>query len=271
MSAIHSEKDKSMSRKAFFAAFIIDEDSYSSEPGPVDHHFVAADLAQSSFGEQPGVSNIVVWNSADDLVANHRQREPIAADHLAGEQSGHSARFPHSPDTCPSNHWNRGDDICADCGADLGASDSELATAPGDATPSFRDQLSSTMRDGTAFEYYEVRPCIERNRHVTSYRDEGEFSAELARSQEARREFRAFWSLYGVDRNAATAIGDFVSKDAAHEVMNAILPIPAAARNALQDGRSAGCQDRSTVDQTARSAADWLDDMINQSSNSQRI
>lgn len=29
--------------------------------------------------------------------------------------------FAHMPDRCPSNHWNRGDDICADCGADLNA------------------------------------------------------------------------------------------------------------------------------------------------------
>ena len=43
-----------MARKAFFAAFIIDEDIYTPEPGPVDHHFVATDLAQSSFGEQRG-------------------------------------------------------------------------------------------------------------------------------------------------------------------------------------------------------------------------
>jgi hypothetical protein len=142
---------------------------------------------------------------------------------------------------------------------------------PADGTTSFRDHLASTMRDSPAFEYYEVRPCIERDRHVTSYRDEDEFSAELARSQEARREFRAFWSLYGLDRNAATAIGDFISKDAAHEVMNAILAVPAAVRNALQDARPARGQNRSTVDQTAQSAADWLDDMINQSSNSERI
>jgi len=27
--------------------------------------------------------------------------------------------YAHSPDTCPSKHWNRGDDTCADCGADL--------------------------------------------------------------------------------------------------------------------------------------------------------
>lgn len=27
--------------------------------------------------------------------------------------------YAHSPDRCPSNHWNDGSDICADCGADL--------------------------------------------------------------------------------------------------------------------------------------------------------
>jgi hypothetical protein len=260
-----------MTRKAFFAAFVIDEDSYTSEPGPVDHHFVASDLAQSSFGEQPGVSNIIVWSSAAELIADHRQHGPITVDYLTGEQSRHSPQFPHRPEACPSNHWNRGDDICADCGADLGAASNDHSVSPADATPSFRDQLSSTMRDRPAFEYYDVRPCIERDRHVTSYRDEDEFSAELARSQEACREFRAFWSLYGVDRNAATAIGDFVSKDAAHEVMNAILAIPAAVRNALQDAIPTGDKDRSGVEHTARSAADWLDDMINQSSNNQRV
>ena len=28
--------------------------------------------------------------------------------------------FAHDPAHCPSDHWNRGDDICADCGANLG-------------------------------------------------------------------------------------------------------------------------------------------------------
>jgi hypothetical protein len=127
------------------------------------------------------------------------------------------------------------------------------------------------MRDTLAFEYYEVRPCIERDRQVTSYRDEDEFTAELTRSQKAHREFRAFWSLYGVDRNTTSAIGDIISKDAAHDVMNAILAIPAAARNALQGARPRENTDRERVEQAARSAADRLDDMINQSSNDQRI
>lgn len=36
-----------MARKAFFAAFIIDEESYTPETGPIDHHFVAADRSAS--------------------------------------------------------------------------------------------------------------------------------------------------------------------------------------------------------------------------------
>ncbi len=165
-----------MARKAFFAAFIIDDDSYTPEPGPVDHHFVAADLAQSSFGEQPGVSDIIVWNSATDLIADHCRRGPITVDYLTGDQPAPSSRFAHTPEACPSDHWNRGDDICADCGADLRTTSNDVAKPPVGDAPSFRDQLSATMRDTLAFEYYEVRPCIERDRQVTSYRDEDEFT-----------------------------------------------------------------------------------------------
>lgn len=32
---------------------------------------------------------------------------------------GVDERFAHSPNNCPSNHWNRGDDICEDCGLNL--------------------------------------------------------------------------------------------------------------------------------------------------------
>ncbi|MBX3583256.1 MAG: hypothetical protein KF810_15305 [Rhizobiaceae bacterium] len=137
--------------------------------------------------------------------------------------------------------------------------------------PSFRDHLSPTMRDTLSFEYYEVRPCLERDHQVRSFRDEDVFQVEVARAQTDARAFRVFWSLYGVDRNTATAIGDFVSKDAAHEAMNSILAIPAAARNALQDQQSGTDVKDEHLAHKARAAADWLDDMINQSSNLQRI
>jgi hypothetical protein len=195
---------------------------------------------QSSFGEQPGVSHIVVWRSAADLIADHCQRGPISVDYLSGDQPAPNPRLVHTPETCTSNHSNHRDDIGADCGADLSAASNDVAKPPAGDAPSFRYQLFPTMRDTLAFEYYEVRPCIERDRQVTSYRDDDEFAAQLANSPQAHREFRVFWSLYGVDRNATIAIGDFVSKNAAHEVMNAILAIPVAARNALQAARPAG-------------------------------
>ncbi len=260
-----------MARKAFLAAFIIDESTYTPEPGPVDNHFIAADLAQSNFGTQSGVSHIVVWNCVDDLIAEDQQRGPITVDYLLEDGSRHDQAFPHTPEACPSRHWNRGDDICADCGADLNPLTPDAVTSPHALRFSFRDQLSPTMRDTLAFEYYEVRPCLERDHQVRSFQDDDAFDVEREIAQKEGRAFRVFWSLYGVDRNTATAIGDFVSKDAAHETMNAILAIPAAVRNALQDQQTDTAANHNRFARNARVAADWLDDMINQSSNLQRI
>jgi len=173
-------------------------------------------------------------------------------------------------ETGPSKDLNRRGDIGANFGAELKCHAGPL---PDSTTTrnSFRDHLSPAMRTELAFEYYEVRPCIERDRQVSSYANEGDYGADLMAAQASAQEFRTFWSLYGIDANAHTAIGDFVSKDAAHEVMNAILAIPAAARNAIaavRPSRGTECPDIATA---ARHAADWLDDLINQSSNDQRI
>lgn len=172
--------------------------------------------------------------------------------------------------TCPSKHRNRGDDICADCDTvlNLGAgAQSDTATAK----TTFRNYLSATMQTALAFEYYEVRPCIECDRRICSYADEEDYAADLAAAQTAGEEFRTFWSLYGIDASAHGAIGDFVSKDAAHEVMNAILAVPAAARNAIQAETAVKSRDGVNGTPGARAAGDWLDDLINQSSNHQRI
>lgn len=138
--------------------------------------------------------------------------------------------------------------------------------APFVSRPSFADDAH---RPG--FQYYEVRPCIERDRQIASYADEDDFAADLAAAQRSGQEFRTFWSLYGINAGAHTAIGDFISKDAAHEVMNAILAIPAAARNTINAARPVSSADSSVIETAASQAADWLDDMINQSSNEQRI
>lgn len=73
-----------------------------------------------------------------------------------------------------------------------------------------------------------------------------------------------------MDRSSTTAIGDFVSKDAAHKVMNAILAVAAVARNAIHAQYSTLHRNDANTE-NARHAADWLDDMINQSSNDQRV
>lgn len=170
----------------------------------------------------------------------------------------------------PSKHWNRGDNLCTDSGTGL---NSGAGVQPDTATAktTFRDHLSPTMQTALAFEYYEVRPCIERDRRICSYADEEDYAADLAAAQTAGGEFRTFWSLYGIDASAHAAIGDFVAKDAAHEVMNAILAVPAAARNAIYAGTAAKLRDGVDGTPGARAAGDWLDDMINQSSNHQRI
>ncbi|WP_192248027.1 hypothetical protein [Mesorhizobium caraganae] len=180
-----------MARKVFFAPFVIDEEAYTPEPGPVDHHFVAADLAQSSFGEQSGVSNIILWNSAEDLIADRQQRGPITVAYLRDDEAEHGASFTHRPENCPSSHWNRGDDICADCGADL---NSGAVTQPDGATTktAFREHLSPTMQTALAFEYYEVRPCIESDRKIASYADEQDYAAALMTAQASGEEFRTF-------------------------------------------------------------------------------
>ena len=170
----------------------------------------------------------------------------------------------------PSKRWNRGDNLCTDSATGL---NSGAGAQPDTATAktTFRDSLSPTMQTALAFEYYEVRPCIERDRRICSYADEEDYAADLAAAQTAGGEFRTFWSLYGIDASAHAAIGDFVSKDAAHEVMNAILAVPAAARNAIHAGTAAKLRDGVDGTPGARAAGDWLDDMINQSSNHQRI
>lgn len=221
-----------MARKAFFAAFIIDEAGYA-EPGPVDHHFVAADFAQSGFGEQPGISHIIVWDSAADLIADHCQRGPISAQTISAINPHPMRRSNTRQKPAPRMTGTMG--IIArprpQCHIDRSSPNRQRVIGHHHSVTS----LFPTMRETLAFEYYEVRPCIERDRQVTSTATRTS-SSDLPVTA-AGREFRAFWSLYGVDRNTTSAIGDFVLKDAAHEVMNAILAILAAARNALQAAR----------------------------------
>jgi hypothetical protein len=104
----------------------------------------------------------------------------------------------YTPETCPPKHRNRGDDLCTDCGVELNSSIQDRATT----STAFRDHLSPTMQTELAFEYYEVRPCIERDRQISSYADERDYAADLKAAQASGKEFRTFWSLYGIDAGA---------------------------------------------------------------------
>lgn len=212
-------------------------------------------------------SNTSGWSSfecATRFSATERDSYPLPA------STGNDALYVSWQDA--KTHFGEGD-TCADCGTDLNRTSitpsPPAAQAPEE--PTFRDHVSPGMRNAPAFEYYEVRPCIERDSQVTSFRDEGGYASELVGLQSWGEEFRTFWTLYGVDAGTYTSIGDFVSKDAAHEVMNAILAVPAAARNAINDAMPVRRAERSRIEHIAGRAADWLDDMINQSSNQQRI
>lgn len=129
------------------------------------------------------------------------------------------------------------------------------------------------------FEYLEVRPCIDIGGNVVSYTDEEEFQNKVAELSAAKLRrplrFKTFWTLYGRHSVggkifAATAIGDFTTKQKAHEVMNAILAPMALARDKIRDGVDEE-RDNGLVITAAERAACDLEDFINQSSNMERI
>lgn len=128
------------------------------------------------------------------------------------------------------------------------------------------------------FQYLEVRPCIDIGGNVVSYTDEEEFHSKVAELSAAKLRrplrFKTFWTLYGRHDAggifAATAIGDFPSKQSAHEIMNAILAPMAAARDKIQNNIDEERDNGSVITAAERAACD-LDDFINQSSNMERI
>lgn len=65
--------------------------------------------------------------------------------------------FPYSPDRCPSQHWNNGNDVCADCGTYLNG-----PAAPADPFRALavilRRQLKSN-EGPTGYGFEEVEPC----------------------------------------------------------------------------------------------------------------
>ncbi|MER8406977.1 hypothetical protein NKH16_19975 [Mesorhizobium sp. M1307] len=129
------------------------------------------------------------------------------------------------------------------------------------------------------FQYFEIRPCVDFGDHIESYLGEPEFIATIGdkactpegaeREAEQRRAAAGitkpvFWTIYGRDEEGlAMAVGDFTTFADADEIMNAILAPMAEARDLIRDG------DDGRTD--AETAANNLDDFVNQCSNSDRI
>lgn len=125
------------------------------------------------------------------------------------------------------------------------------------------------------FQYLEIRPCVEHDGFTKSFLGVRQYhtgigddvhtsTLALEEAETYRRQNRVdsqvFWTIYGQDEEGlATAVGDFVSFDAALEVLNALIAPMAAARDLIRD---AGSPDR---------AADDLDDFINQCTTEERL
>lgn len=122
------------------------------------------------------------------------------------------------------------------------------------------------------FLYFEVRPFTECKVEggINSYRDEEEFKAEVLRLAETGNAFETGWTLYGIVKDGAIAIGDFVSRKDAHEIMNAILAPMAAACDKIRNGADEEADNGRIVTAAERAACD-LEDFILQSSDNERI
>lgn len=124
------------------------------------------------------------------------------------------------------------------------------------------------------FEYFEIRPCIDLNGAFVSYLTEEAFDEDRQRLDAKSTAYKATWTLYGrhTDGNgicAALVIGDFNTKDDAFTIMNAILAPMAKARDLAREPEfpiKPGVQIS-----PAERAAYTLDDVINQSSDRERL
>lgn len=131
------------------------------------------------------------------------------------------------------------------------------------------------------FKYYEIRPCVEVDGASMSFLGKAVhhtgIGGEVHTPENAMTEAMAymayldkhggevFWTLYGRDEEGlACAIGDFETFAAALDVLNAILEPMAEARDKLRDTDEGYWSDVYRV-------ADDLDDVINQSTNEERL
>lgn len=128
-------------------------------------------------------------------------------------------------------------------------------------------------KEPTCFDYFEVRPCIEveGSGSIESFTSEDEFYDAITKLAGAPH--KHFWTIYGMESGIATAIGDFATKAAAHNVKDAMIAPMAKARDLIRYGEGNQMTPRFVKDKLEdmeRVACD-LDDFINQCSNADRI
>jgi hypothetical protein len=130
-----------------------------------------------------------------------------------------------------------------------------------------------------AFQFYEIRPCIELVSHdncddgsVDSFTCEHEFAVARAHYSETARPHNVFWTLYGrYDHTGAgdflaMAIGDFSTKEDAEAVRNAILAPMVRARNLIEDNEEEEADNGAVITGPER-AADFLREIVENSTN----
>lgn len=114
-----------------------------------------------------------------------------------------------------------------------------------------------------AFDYLEIRPCIQERDDIISFATWEEY-------RECGEEAH-FWTIYGRDeKGEAHAIGDFETFEAAERIMWAIYAPVWKARDMLQDGEDKEVTN-GLVLTPAEQATSILEDAINQCSNRERL
>lgn len=128
------------------------------------------------------------------------------------------------------------------------------------------------------FAYYQIRPCVEHDGETHSFftGDNGDgnptpgdsFNSALLFCREKGLTHRdVFWTLYGYDGPRAVAIGDFVSFDAAYEVMNGIL---APLGDVWRTAEDVNGSERMTAEALTKLSCMAMD-ICNQSTNDERL
>lgn len=163
-----------MASKALFAAFIFDEAACTQESGTVDHQVPHIDRAQSFFADHPGISNPVLWADVEDLIFDHHEYGPVTADYLIQRTATPTKHFVYIPQTCPSNHWNGGDDICADCGATLNThTDQTSRSEPAaDMAQPSQAQQSSASHDALDNPNDIIDALVKAERFISGFEDD---------------------------------------------------------------------------------------------------